>query len=109
MLTSESCAALKATPLILNEHKVETHEDGIAPYFREELRRILMADEPDSTKYSNINAYYADKYNWDNNPVYGWCKKNKRKDGRNYDIYSDGLKIYTTVDSRMQQMAARQL
>ena len=105
MLTSESCAALKATPLILNEHKVETHEDGIAPYFREELRRILMADEPDSTKYSNINAYYADKYNWDNNPVYGWCKKNKRKDGRNYDIYSDGLKIYTTVDSRMQQMA----
>ena len=105
MLTSESCAALKATPLILNEHKVETHEDGIAPYFREELHRILMADEPDSTKYSNINAYNADKYNWDNNPVYGWCKKNKRKDGRNYDIYSDGLKIYTTVDSRMQQMA----
>lgn len=105
MLTSESCSALKATPLILNEHKVETHEDGIAPYFREELRRILMADEPDPKKYSNINAYNADKYNWDNNPVYGWCKKNKKKDGSNYDIYSDGLKIYTTIDSRMQRMA----
>jgi len=105
MLTSESCASLKETPLLLSEHKVETHEDGVAPYFREELRRILMADEPDPKKYSNINAYNADKYNWDNNPVYGWCKKNKRKDGRNYDIYSDGLKIYTTVDSRMQQMA----
>lgn len=105
MLTAEDMDALKKSDLNLHEHAVDTHEGGIAPYFREELRRIMMADEPVRSHYSNINAYNADKYNWDNNPLYGWCKKNKKIDGSNYDIYSDGLKIYTTIDSRMQRHA----
>lgn len=105
MLTAEACDAYKKTEIELHPHKVETHEDGIAPYFREELRRIMMADEPVRSNYSNVNAYNADKYSWDNNPLYGWCKKNKKADGSNYDIYSDGLRIYTTIDSRMQQDA----
>lgn len=105
MLTAETCDALKNTPLELHENRVDTHEGGIAPYFREELRRIMMAHEPVRSNYSNVNAYNADKYNWDNNPLYGWCKKNKKPDGSNYDIYSDGLRIYTTIDSRMQAHA----
>ena len=105
MLTAESCDALKKTPLELHENRVDTHEGGIAPYFREELRRIMMAKEPVRSNYSNVNAYNADKYNWDNNPLYGWCRKNKKPDGSNYDIYNDGLKIYTTIDSRMQAHA----
>ncbi len=105
MLSADAKDALKKTELDLHPNKVDTHEGGIAPYFREELRRIMMANEPVRSNYSNENAYNADKYNWDNNPLYGWCKKNKKADGSNYDIYNDGLKIYTTIDSRMQQHA----
>ena len=105
MLTAENCAALKKSELVLNEHRVDDQELGIAPYFREALRRIMMAKEPVRENYSNINAYNADKYNWDNNPLYGWCNKNKKQNGKPYDIYSDGLRIYTTIDSRIQQHA----
>ena len=46
-----------------------------------------------------------DSIAWENNPVYGWCNKNKRADGEFYNLYTDGLKIYTTIDSRMQKYA----
>ncbi len=105
MITGEQSDALKKTELDLHPNRVGSHEGGIAPYFREELRRIMMAPEPKREKYSNVNAYNADKYNWDNNPLYGWCKKNKKPDGSYYDIYNDGLRIYTTIDSRMQEYA----
>lgn len=107
MLTAERCDEAKQSELLLNRHAVDNHENGIAPYFREELRRIMMAKEPVRSNYSNINAYNADKYNWDNNPLYGWCHKNKKSDGSDYDIYSDGLRIYTTIDSRMQEHAEK--
>lgn len=105
MLTAETCSSAKNSELVLNEHRVDDHETGIAPYFREALRRIMMAKEPVRENYSNINAYNADKYNWDNNPLYGWCNKNTKPNGKHYDIYSDGLRIYTTIDSRIQQHA----
>ncbi|MBR5101814.1 MAG: transglycosylase domain-containing protein, partial [Muribaculaceae bacterium] len=104
MLTAEQCDALKKTELGLDPHRV-THDEGIAPYFREELRRMMTAKEPIRSNYSNENAYNADRYAWDNNPLYGWCAKNTKPDGTNYDIYTDGLKIYTTIDSRMQKYA----
>ncbi|MDE6817896.1 MAG: penicillin-binding protein, partial [Muribaculaceae bacterium] len=42
---------------------------------------------------------------WATNPLYGWIEKNPKPDGSHYDIYADGLRIYTTIDSRMQQYA----
>ena len=111
MLTAEQCDSYKKTSIDVNRDSVmarrqsETHETGIAPYFREELRRVMMADEPVRKKYSNINAYKADSANWENNPLYGWCKKNYKSDGSNYNIYTDGLHIYTTIDSKMQEYA----
>ncbi|CAM3834624.1 PBP1A family penicillin-binding protein [Flavobacterium branchiophilum] len=67
---------LENKPLVLKFHP-ESHLDGMATYFREYLRDYMKA----------------------------WIKENKKPDGSDYDMYRDGLKIYTTIDSRIQQYA----
>jgi len=98
--------SLCALPLGLDFHRID-HKDGIAPYFREELRRILTAKKPELRNYPSWNrqAYVDDSIAWAENPLYGWIEKNPKPDGTKYNLYSDGLKIYTTIDSRMQQYA----
>lgn len=93
-------------PLVLNFHRVD-HKDGMATYFREFLRRYMMASKPDRSEYPEWNRvqYVIDSTAWENDPLYGWCNKNQKKDGSNYNVYTDGLKIFTTVDSRMQRYA----
>ncbi len=81
------------------------HNEGIATYFREYLRQIMMAGSPQRESYYSDLEYNDAKYEWDNNPLYGWCNKHTKDDGSPYNIYVDGLKIYTTVDSRMQRYA----
>ena len=105
-ITAAECNTLKAEPLVLNYHKVD-HNDGMAPYFREELRRVLTAKKPERKNYPSWNqqAFVDDSIAWENNPLFGWCQKNKKPDGSNYNIYTDGLKIYTTIDAHMQQHA----
>jgi len=107
-LSAADGEAVKQTPLILNYHKVD-HNDGLAPYFREELRRVMTAKKPDPKNYPSWNhqAYVDDSTAWEVNPLYGWCNKNTKADGSHYDIYSDGLKIYTTIDERMQGYAEK--
>ena len=107
-LSAADGEAVKQTPLVLNYHKVD-HNDGLAPYFREELRRVMTAKKPDPKNYPSWNhqAYVDDSTAWEVNPLYGWCNKNTKTDGSHYDIYSDGLKIYTTIDERMQQYAEK--
>ena len=101
--TRDSLAAL---PLELHYSSVD-HKQGIAPYFREYLRGVLTAKEPHESDYAEWNKlqYKLDAWQWENNPLYGFCEKNKKADGSHYDIYQDGLKIYTTIDSRMQRYA----
>ena len=105
-ITESQLDSLCALPLGLNFHRID-HKDGIAPYFREELRRILSAKKPKRGDYPSWNqqAYVDDSIAWADNPLFGWIEKNPKPDGTKYDIYADGLKIYTTVDSRMQQYA----
>lgn len=105
-LNADSCAKLSLEPLNLHFHRTD-HKEGSAAYLREYLRQILMADKPDRRNYKEfqMQQFYADSLSWENDPLYGWCKKHKKRDGRNYDIYTDGLKVYTTIDSRMQQYA----
>lgn len=76
-LSKEKYDSLKALPLKLN-FKPEDHNLGLAPYFREYLRDEFLKK---------------------------WCKENLKPDGTPYDVYRDGLKIYTTIDSRMQKYA----
>lgn len=101
--TRDSIAAI---PLQLKYSSVD-HKQGLAPYLREYLRGVLTAKEPKESNYSEWNKqqYELDKWQWDNNPVYGFCEKNHKPDGSKYDLYQDGLKIYTTIDSRMQRYA----
>ncbi len=105
-LTDEECAEYQAQPLKLNFHRTD-HKDGIATYFREYLRKIMMAKRPVKSDYASWQEqqYYADSLAWAQDPLYGWCNKNYKKDGSSYNIYNDGLKIYTTIDSRMQRYA----
>ena len=105
-LSDAELDSLSALPLKLNFHRVDT-KDGIAPYFREELRRMLRAKRPERSNYRGweTQKYVDDSIAWETNPLYGWIEKNPKPDGSKYDIYNDGLKIYTTIDSRMQQYA----
>ncbi len=98
--------SVMALPLELHYRSVD-HKKGTAPYFREYLRVVLTAKEPRESEYAEWNKqqYELDKWQWENNPLYGFCEKNKKPDGTHYDIYQDGLKIYTTIDSRMQRYA----
>lgn len=105
-ITNEQYESDCKLPLVLDYKKVD-HKEGLATYYREYLRQILMADKPSSSDYADWQKqkYKDDLWAWENNPLYGFCKKNKKADGSNYNIYTDGLKIYTTIDSRMQRYA----
>ena len=105
-LTSAEADSLCQTPLVLKYRRVD-HKLGPAPYFREYLRGVLTAKKPQKKNYRGwqMQKYYEDSLEWVNNPLYGWCNKNKKKDGSNYNLYTDGLKIHVTINSRMQQYA----
>ena len=105
-LTEAECDSLQALPLVLKYRPVD-HNDGLATYFREYLRGVLNAKKPVKKNYRGwqMQKFYEDSLAWETNPLYGWCAKNKKKDSSNYNLYTDGLKIYTTINSRMQQYA----
>ncbi|MEJ7611070.1 MAG: transglycosylase domain-containing protein [Ferruginibacter sp.] len=76
-LTPQQAEVLKAKPLITNYKPIDENI-GIAPYYRRALIDVMK----------------------------NWCKQNRNpKTGENYDLFTDGLKIYTTIDSRMQKYA----
>lgn len=105
-LSKAECDSLKTLPLTLRFTRMD-HKDGPAPYFREYLRLVMMAKKPERKNYASWQSqkFSEDSLAWETNPLYGWCNKNKKADGSNYNIYTDGLKIYTTIDSRMQKYA----
>lgn len=103
-LTENQGDSVKATPMVLHYTSVD-HKQGLAPYFREYLRKIMNAEKPSRGDYDDLVQYSADSASWANDPLYGWCNKNLKPNGEKYDLYTDGLKIYTTIDSRMQRYA----
>lgn len=105
-ITKEVHDSCVQQPLELCFH-VNDHKDGIATYFRDFLRRYLLAKKPvrkDYPAWGDVK-YYLDSLAWEQDPLFGWCHKNKKRDGNYYNLYTDGLKVYTTVDSRMQRYA----
>lgn len=105
-LTEADFAKYSSEPLRLKFHMAD-HKDGIAVYFRDFLRRYMMAKKPAPQDYPSWNMvkYHIDSINWEVDPLYGWCNKNYKKNGDPYNVYMDGLKVYTTIDSRMQEYA----
>lgn len=105
-LSSVDLDSIQSLDIELDYHRVD-HKLGSATYFREYLRGVMTAKEPKRSSYRGwqMQQYYEDSLNWINNPLYGWCNKNKNASGKSYNLYTDGLKIYVTLDSRMQKYA----
>ena len=113
-ISHEEADSLKKLPLGLDYHRVD-HRVGGAPYLREELRMLMNAKKPVKPKREDyksqlgytlaLGQYNTDSTQWEDNPIYGWILKNPKPDGSHYDIYTDGLRIYTTIDLRMQKYA----
>lgn len=107
-ITSDVADSVKKLPIKL-DFRVEDHNSGLATYLRQYLTNIMRKPEPDRKKYVQQSSYEDALWEWTSNPLYGWCNKNKKPDGTPYDIYRDGLKIYTTINSKMQKYAEEAL
>ncbi|MDR1746994.1 MAG: transglycosylase domain-containing protein [Tannerella sp.] len=105
-LTKTACDSLSNLPLTIRFTRLD-HTDGLAPYFREYLRLTMTASKPKRSDYAawQTQKFSDDSLAWETNPLYGWCNKNFKPNGDPYNIYTDGLKVYTTIDARMQQYA----
>jgi penicillin-binding protein 1A len=103
-ISADLADSLKGLPLTIKFQRI-SHDQGLATYFREYVRRTLIAKEPRRKDYYEYQNYHEDSVKWMNDPLYGWCSKNKKPDGKPYNLYTDGLRIYSTVNSKMQQYA----
>lgn len=105
-LTSTECDSLQQIPLALR-FNIHNHREGLATYFREYLKRIMMAKKPNRKDYRGWQQeqYTQDSIAWETQPLFGWCNKNQNAEGKPYNIYTDGLKIYTGIHSKIQQYA----
>ncbi len=103
-ITQQALDSLSQIPIELDYQKVDHHK-GLGTYFREYLRTTLSAKEPQKDNYYSTDRYEEDLYEWEHNPLYGWCNKNFKPDSTPYNIYEDGLRIYTTINSKMQEYA----
>ncbi|MDR1155891.1 MAG: transglycosylase domain-containing protein [Bacteroidales bacterium] len=103
-LSARACDSIKQMPIQLKFERLD-HEAGNATYFREYLRLTMTKKEPLRERYANPKSFKEDSIQWAENPLFGWCNKNMRTDKTPYNLYTDGLKIYTTIDSRMQKYA----
>ena len=105
-ITESQYNEVSAKPIELHFHRAD-HKEGVAPYLREFLRQYMMMERPDMRNYPSWQhvQYVIDSINYAQDPLCGWCKKNFKKDGTPYNIYKDGLKVFTTIDTRMQEYA----
>lgn len=87
------------------QYQVLDHNAGLAPYFRDMLRRDMNAEKPERSEYQYAEDYAQDSLRWREDPIYGWLNKNRKPDGSSYDLDRDGLRIYTTINYKMQQYA----
>ncbi len=103
-LTKHECDSLQQLDIVL-KYERQDHNTGLAPYLRDMLRRTMNATKPKRSDYRNWVDYQVDSTAWVDDPLYGWLNKNTKPDGTKYNLDKDGLRIYTTIDSRMQRYA----
>ena len=107
-ITEAEKDSLQQIDINMEDFNRSSHREGLAPYFRQYLAGIMMSKKPDRKNYSASwlqQQFKEDSIAWEENDLYGWCYKNKKSDGSYYNIYTDGLKIFSTIDSRMQKHA----
>ena len=96
--------SIREIPITLN-YEIQDHNAGRAPYFRDMIRRVMTAKKPRRSDYKVREDYTADSLAWANDELYGWLEKNTKTDGTPYDLDRDGLRIYTTINYKMQKYA----
>lgn len=96
--------SIQQIPISLS-YQVQDHNAGLAPYFRDMLRRYMRATKPKRSDYAISNDYSRDSLLWQDDMLYGWLEKNIKPDGSKYDLDKDGLRIYTTINYKMQKYA----
>ena len=104
-LTKAERDSIRLIPINVDNYQVQDHNAGLAPYFRDNLRRIMNAEKPKRSDYRDMEAYSADSLRWANDELYGWLNKNSKANGEKYDLDRDGLRIYTTINAKMQKYA----
>ncbi len=87
----------------------DSHNTGLATYLREYIRSTMNSREPERKSFWSEDQYNDALWRWENDPLYGWCQKNVKPDGTPYNLYRDGLRIYTTINSKMQTYAEEAL
>lgn len=100
--------SVKKLPVVLDLRE-DSHNTGLATYFREYIRTTMIRYEPERSMFYSDDQYQDALWLWQHDPLYGWCRKNRKPDGTNYNLYRDGLRIYTTIDSKMQAYAEEAL
>ncbi len=103
-LSRQQCDSLQALPIVLHT-RTGDRTTGVGPYFRDMLRRTMSASKPKRSSYQTDEDYKVDSLLWAEDPVYGWLNKNSKSDGTPYDLDRDGLRIYTTINYKMQRYA----
>ena len=103
-LPDEQYDSIVKLPITLHYTR-QDHNAGMAPHFRDMIKRVMSAKEPVREKYSSYYAYQADSISWADDPLYGWLNKNIKPDGTKYNLDKDGLKIYTPINAKMQKYA----
>ena len=103
-LTKHERDSIREIPISLS-YQVQDHNAGLAPYFRDMLRRVMNAKKPVKSSYTYSEDYTADSLLWADDGLYGWLNKNKKPDGSQYNLDKDGLRIYTTINYKMQKYA----
>ncbi len=104
-LTKAERDSIREIPINVDNYQVQDHNAGLAPYFRDMLRRTMTAEKPKRSSYSIPEEYSADSLRWAKDELYGWLNKNTKADGTKYDLDRDGLRIYTTINAKMQKYA----
>ena len=103
-ITKAERDSIKQIPITLN-YEVQDHNAGHAPYFRDMLRRVMTAHKPRKSEYTVNEDYVVDSLAWATDDLYGWLEKTRKPDGSKYNLDKDGLRIYTTINYKMQEYA----
>ncbi|MBQ3207147.1 MAG: transglycosylase domain-containing protein [Bacteroidales bacterium] len=103
-IEKEEADSIQQIPITLS-YQVQDHNAGLGPYFRDMLRRTMNAKQPKRSSYAQYEDYVVDSLQWADNPFYGWLNKNTKADGSKYNLDKDGLRIYTTINYKMQKYA----
>ncbi len=103
-LEEEIADSIKNLP-INSGYYSQSHTSGLGNHFRTFLANTLKAELPLRENYYSLDRFIEDSLEWISNPLYGWANKNLKPGDIPYNIYTDGLKIYTTINFKMQEYA----